>query len=251
MLEHKEQNAVLADLLARNKNTDYGRRYGFAGMQTSAQFRSRLPITGYEDYAPMVALMIRLGERNIFTCDTVTGYTLSFGQNGEAKLMPRTREFAGLFAAGKEFPGGEADTALKLCNDGLRLFPFRQLESYYHTAEALIGASVAGDECKLLCHAGFFEFAPINNGAADTAETLLANELEPGREYGVIVTNCLGLYRYRVGGSIRVLRVEGGVPAFSVLSRDEFAGSYAELSEKERSFAAPKKVAVTNARFKL
>ncbi len=91
----------------------------------------------------------------------------------------------------------------------------------YFSPEALVATSVRSncEERKLLAEAGFFEFMPtsfLSNGAS---RPLLANELEVGEEYGLVVTNCLGFYRYKIGDVVRVERMDKGVPVFSVLYR--------------------------------
>jgi hypothetical protein len=49
----------------------------------------------------------------------------------------------------------------------------------------------------------FFEFIPIP-AATGTFGTLLAHELERGRQYEVVITNGAGLYRYRLGDVVEV-----------------------------------------------
>ena len=54
----------------------------------------------------------------------------------------------------------------------------------------------------------FFEFIPMDGKAAEgddeNPETVLLSELEPGREYELVITNQAGFYRYRMGDVIRV-----------------------------------------------
>jgi hypothetical protein len=51
---------------------------------------------------------------------------------------------------------------------------------------------------------GFFEFIPAEEAEAPAPQTLLSHELEPGREYAIVLTNCTGLLRYRLNDVIRV-----------------------------------------------
>ena len=83
---------------------------------------------------------------------------------------------------------------------------------FYAASEAVIGRSMGdgSDEYALLTDNAFFEFLKPGEQAPVDAEGL-----EEGGEYEVILTNLAGLYRYRLGDVIRVLRRENGVPIFT------------------------------------
>jgi hypothetical protein len=422
------QSRILTEILAGNKNTDYGRRYEFDRITTTERFRSALPVVGYDDYAPLIALMMRLGERNIFTADKIVCYMLSFGSDGSGRFIPCTDKYIELYskvaargALGRMLVPGHifllnaSFPKLRRFNDGLYLnsisgtllakyterifgkskrgsvftspkeliypkgmfdhryarvlfaladedvrlivapyaeliadsFAFlkanremladdveaglvgrhdnlpkefwipedirgrltgmlkpnperarklrvifkegfeqpvahriwpqlayiitqtegiteeitNQLKPYtgnipvcngpYFTAEALIGGSIVGspDEYSLLPEAGFFEFAPIQGGIANAAQTLLADELGIGKEYAVIVTNCLGLYRYSIGDVIRVLRMENGVPIIKIVHRSGVEAIFSNSSDKENIFrTVERELSITSAR---
>lgn len=52
--------------------------------------------------------------------------------------------------------------------------------------------------------AACFEFIPADELASPSPRTLLAHELSAGRDYGVVLTNCAGLVRYRLDDVVRV-----------------------------------------------
>lgn len=52
----------------------------------------------------------------------------------------------------------------------------------------------------LLPDSVFFEFMPVD----DESSTYLIDELEPGKEYELVITNQAGLYRYRFGDIVRI-----------------------------------------------
>ena len=83
---------------------------------------------------------------------------------------------------------------------------------FYAASEAVIGHSMGNDsdEYSLMTDNAFFEF--LKPG---TQEPVDAENLAEGEEYEVILTNRAGLYRYRLGDVIRVLRRENGVPIFT------------------------------------
>ena len=61
---------LLAGLLARNRDTDFGRAHGFRDICTPRDFQKRVPLSRYEDYAGAVA-RIAAGEENVLTAERV------------------------------------------------------------------------------------------------------------------------------------------------------------------------------------
>ena len=88
----------------------------------------------------------------------------------------------------------------------------------YAASEALIGQSLGNgsEEYRLLTDSAFFEF--LEPGAEAPVQ---AEDTQAGRIYEVIVTNCAGLYRYRTGDIIRVIRFDNGAPVFTFEYRSE------------------------------
>ena len=64
------------------------------------------------------------------------------------------------------------------------------------------------DEYVLLSDNAFFEFLK-----PDEKEPVDVEGLQEGEEYEVILTNAAGLYRYRLGDVIRILRCETAHPS--------------------------------------
>ncbi|MDR1184751.1 MAG: GH3 auxin-responsive promoter family protein [Coriobacteriales bacterium] len=104
-------NPVLNRILSSNRDTDFGRKYHFENIKTTAAFRNIVPITTYDDYAPLVELTTRLGEKDIFTSRPLAGYSLTSGSTGVPRLIPCTQEhikryseqFKALSAKGSSF----------------------------------------------------------------------------------------------------------------------------------------------------
>ena len=73
----------------------------------------------------------------------------------------------------------------------------------YGASEALMAVplSLDTDDCVMLPQNGFFEFLPVD--APEGTRPLTMNQLEPGKDYEVIVTNLSGLYRYRIEDLVR------------------------------------------------
>jgi hypothetical protein len=68
----------------------------------------------------------------------------------------------------------------------------------------------------LAIESGFFEFLSVNGGLS---KVYLAEELEVGERYSIILTNSSGLYRYAIGDEIEVTDFIGSAPCFRFLGR--------------------------------
>ena len=108
----------------------------------------------------------------------------------------------------------------------------------YAASEAVIGRSLGVDtnEYRLLPGNAFFEFLEPGADAP-----IMAEDVEAGHEYEIIVTNAAGLYRYRLGDVIRISRIEGNTPIFTFEYRTEdccdLSGTRFTGSELERAVA--------------
>lgn len=85
-----QQRRKLMDLLVRNRNTAFGRRYGFQHMDSVADYQARVPLTTYEDYVEDVA-KIGNGETGILTRDRVILLEPTSGSTAATKLIPYTQ----------------------------------------------------------------------------------------------------------------------------------------------------------------
>lgn len=79
---------VLMQILANNKDTDYGKRYLFADIVAERGYQVQVPISTYETYAPLIDLQIRIGEKNILTATPVKCYA----KNRAGRYLPVTQE---------------------------------------------------------------------------------------------------------------------------------------------------------------
>lgn len=94
----------------------------------------------------------------------------------------------------------------------------KHIHAYYASSEALIGINLDADseEYRLADGNCFMEFLPVDS---ENQDTLLADELQPGCDYEVIITNDAGLYRYQLGDIIRCTRKDEQGIAFIPLYR--------------------------------
>ncbi|WP_243793870.1 GH3 auxin-responsive promoter family protein [Saccharopolyspora gloriosae] len=94
--EHKDmrgtQARVLADLLAFNADTEFGRRHGFARIATMDDFRAAVPLQDYATHAPLIE-RTAAGERDLLTAEAPEVYFTSSGSTGAHKKVPVTPRF--------------------------------------------------------------------------------------------------------------------------------------------------------------
>ncbi|MDH6113614.1 hypothetical protein P3T36_005223 [Kitasatospora sp. MAP12-15] len=86
------QQRVLAELLAFNAGTDFGRTHGFDRIRTLADYQRAVPVHDYAALAPWIERMAA-GESNVLTADDPAVYFTSSGTTGAHKKIPVTPAF--------------------------------------------------------------------------------------------------------------------------------------------------------------
>lgn len=72
-----------------NRNTEFGRKYGFADTNSVSQYRETVPLSTYGDYEGEIERIIA-GERNVLTARDAVYFCLSSGTVGDEKYVPLT-----------------------------------------------------------------------------------------------------------------------------------------------------------------
>jgi hypothetical protein len=100
------------------------------------------------------------------------------------------------------------------CGEGL---PFR--DAGYMASEGIFTVPQANNSVDGLpaLHAVFFEFLAEHDFGKPDAPALLAHELEPGRNYHVVVTTTGGLYRYAMNDVVRAAERQQETPLLRFL----------------------------------
>jgi hypothetical protein len=83
------QDRLLAEILGRNADTEFGRRHGFGGITSFRQFQQRVPIASYEDLEPYINAEMQ-GQPNQLTKDPPVLFTTTSGTTGARKYIPMT-----------------------------------------------------------------------------------------------------------------------------------------------------------------
>ena len=84
------QERSLKKIVRQNRKSELGKKFDFANIHSIADFQKKVPLTTFEDYAPLIDRMIENGEKNIITSKPIVRYCSSSGSVGKPKLQPKT-----------------------------------------------------------------------------------------------------------------------------------------------------------------
>ena len=88
----RENEKLLLRILEQNKDTEYGRKYGFADIHSIEEYQKKVPVSVYDDYAGYILRMSEDGEENLITSGKVVHYNKSSGTVGNPKRIPLTEK---------------------------------------------------------------------------------------------------------------------------------------------------------------
>lgn len=85
------QQKILRQLLAKAKNTEWGKHYAYATIRDAATFASRVPLQDYDSIKPYIDRMMR-GERNVLWPSEIRWFAKSSGTTSDkSKFIPVSR----------------------------------------------------------------------------------------------------------------------------------------------------------------
>ncbi len=79
---------LLKTILSESKDTEYGRKYNFAGIKSIEDFKRMVPFTTYDDYEPYITRMVENGEKNLLTANNIVYYASTSGTTSAPKKVP-------------------------------------------------------------------------------------------------------------------------------------------------------------------
>ncbi len=79
---------LLFKILADNGNTEYGRKYGFSEIKTIEDYKKKVPLTVFDDYAEYVVRELTGNEEHLHSVYGVAQYNRSSGTMGNPKRIP-------------------------------------------------------------------------------------------------------------------------------------------------------------------
>lgn len=93
------QAGILASLLKKHGATQFGQAHDFAKLSSPQDFQTAVPLSTYEDYAPLVSTIAE-GEQNVLTGERVTLLEPTSGSASASKLIPYTPSLQKAFMRG-------------------------------------------------------------------------------------------------------------------------------------------------------
>ena len=86
-------SATLLSIVSCNANTEIGRRWNFAAIQSVDDFRTNVPLTDYEVYRPYIQRMMENGEKDLIASGEVLYYAPTSGTTSKSKFIPKYTHF--------------------------------------------------------------------------------------------------------------------------------------------------------------
>ena len=204
------QQRVLAYLISKGKNTEYGRKHLFATMKSYTDFASNIPVNTYEELKDDIDRM-RHGEASVLWPGMVKWYAKSSGTtNDKSKFIPVSHE--GL--QNIHYQGGKDVVALYLANNPKsRLFDGRSLIlGGSHSPNYNVSGSLVGDLSAILIE----NITPLANLVrVPCKQTALLSDFEVKRDriaretMNKNVTNISGVPSWMLSVLVRVLELSG------------------------------------------
>lgn len=87
------QEETLLNILAESKDTEYGRKYDFAGIDSIESFRQKVPLSEYDDYRDYIERM-KKGESDLLFPGKAHSFVVSTGTTGIPKYIPESENGA-------------------------------------------------------------------------------------------------------------------------------------------------------------
>ncbi|UZO81168.1 GH3 auxin-responsive promoter family protein [Aquimarina sp. ERC-38] len=144
---HDVQLELLTNLLLTAKNTEYGKQYDFASIKNYRDFASRLPITCYEEYEPLIQKS-KAGVSNLYWPTPINWFAKSSGTtNAKSKFIPVSQQSLEdcHYAAGKDllcmYLNNNEDSKL-FTGKSLRLGGSKELEKQHHITTGDLSAII-------------------------------------------------------------------------------------------------------------
>lgn len=78
---------TLMAILRRNRDCEFGRKHGFAEIDSPATYRRRLPLATHDDFRTDIERMSN-GADNVLCVDRLSGFAMTSGTTGKSKLVP-------------------------------------------------------------------------------------------------------------------------------------------------------------------
>ena len=84
----KKSEKKLLRFIEKNKNTEFGKKYGFEKIKSIEDYQKYMPYTTFDNYKEMVARTLNKGEQNLIVKDKICYFAGTSGTTGKIKKIP-------------------------------------------------------------------------------------------------------------------------------------------------------------------
>lgn len=91
--ERVQQRFLEEQILAPNRECEFGRRHGFDKIETLEEYRRAVPIQRYDGFAELIERTVQSGEQGLLTGEPVKRFFLTSGSTSRSKYIPVTNRF--------------------------------------------------------------------------------------------------------------------------------------------------------------
>lgn len=88
----KYNEALFHEIIETNKDTEFGREYGFSDIHTVEDYQKSVPVSTYDDYADAILRMTEDSKENIICAYPINHYNKSSGTMGNPKRLPMSEK---------------------------------------------------------------------------------------------------------------------------------------------------------------
>lgn len=85
----RNSEKTLLKIVRKNRNTVYGKKYGFSEITSIEDFRKNVPLSTYEDYKEYIEQMRLHGTQNLITSTKIDKFATTSGTTNIKKLIPQ------------------------------------------------------------------------------------------------------------------------------------------------------------------
>ncbi len=85
------QKKVLANMLRKGAQTEYGKRFGFSNIRNYSEYKERVPLSTYDDVEEYIE-RIKRGEQNLLWPSKILNFAVSAGTTGKGKHIPLSED---------------------------------------------------------------------------------------------------------------------------------------------------------------
>ena len=82
----------LAHILRCNKDTGFGKYYGFEELSSIEEYRNTVPLYDHKGYDELIRIYTEVGDTELLSSQKITAYAYDFNESNDRRMVPMVRE---------------------------------------------------------------------------------------------------------------------------------------------------------------